>query len=448
MGGFIERPRFTCALGGALITATALPNTVPVVHGPPGCAGNLAWTQAGGCGLQVGGYCGGISMPGSNIQDREVIFGGGQRLEEQLKQTFQIMDGDLYIVLTSCVTELIGDDVHSIVQPLAEQGRPVVFAETGGFKGNSYLGYDLVLQSLFKNHIKTAAKKKKRQVNLWGIPPAFDVFWRGNLEELRQLLGKLGLEVNTFFTVKDTSALIRNAGKAELNIVVSEIFGLGAAETAKEVHDIPYISLPLPIGPSASSDFLRKVSAALKLDQQLTEQVIEQETKEYYQLVDPLTDCYNDIDLQRYAAIVGDANYAVAVTRFLADDLGWLPEAVAITDNLDEAQQEQLAARLNGFESGFRPNIIYSGDTSVIRAAVNEHWRNRTSTSGKYSNSPSPAFVIGSSLDRELAKDLNAAHLSVSFPVSNRAIIDRGYAGYRGGLRLTEDLIGALVAGR
>jgi nitrogenase molybdenum-iron protein beta chain len=59
-----------------------------------------------------------------------------------------------------------------------------------------------------------------------------------------------------------------------------------------------------------------------------------------------------------------------------------------------------------------------------------------------------PAFVLGSSLDRELAESLRAGHLSVSFPVSNRAILDRTYVGYAGGLRLVEDLVGTIVAGR
>ena len=49
---------------------------------------------------------------------------------------------------------------------------------------------------------------------------------------------------------------------------------------------------------------------------------------------------------------------------------------------------------------------------------------------------------------RELAQSLGAAHLSVSFPVANRAVLDRGYTGYSGGLRLTEDLLSAVVAGR
>jgi nitrogenase molybdenum-iron protein beta chain len=65
-----------------------------------------------------------------------------------------------------------------------------------------------------------------------------------------------------------------------------------------------------------------------------------------------------------------------------------------------------------------------------------------------YVDSLSPAFVIGSSLERDLALKIGAPHLSVSFPVANRAVLNRGYTGFAGGLTLTEDLLSAAVAGR
>ncbi|HML33726.1 MULTISPECIES: nitrogenase component 1 [Sporomusa] len=445
---FIERPRYTCALGGAIAAVSALPKAVPILHAPPGCAGNFAWTQAGGAGLQVGGYCGGLSIPGSNIQEREVVFGGAERLAEEVRHTLELMRGDLYVILTSCVTEVIGDDIGSVVRPLQEQSVPIFFAETGGFRGNSYQGYDLVLQSLFKDFVVKTGRKQPRSVNLWGITPFIDVFWRGNIENIRRLLEKLELTVNSFFTVDDSVDGIRAAGGAALNIVVSEVFGLGTARLAQEVHDTPYLSTPLPVGPAATNEFLRQVGAALDLDPALVEEVIQYENKRYYSLLEPLTDCFNDLDLQRYAVIIGDTNYAVALTRFLGDDLGWLPEVVGITDILDEEQQASITGRLSKLDSGLSPNLIFHTDGSAIAAAVREHWAGSQSQAGKYANPLNPSFVIGSALDRELARELGAGHLSVSFPVANRAVIGRGYTGYNGGLTLIEDLISTIIAGR
>lgn len=446
MTKFIERPRYFCALGGALGTITALPGVIPIVHAASGCVGNITWAQNGGSALQVGGYCGGLATPSSNVQEREVVFGGLERLREEIKHTVKIIEGELYFVITGCVTEVIGDDVRSIVNEFQREGFPVISAETGGFKGNSYYGYDLVLQSLFRNFLDRDVSKVKRQVNLWGVVPYMDAFWRGNLEGLRQLLEQLGLTVNSFFTADDSLDQIRRAAGSELNIVVSDSYGVEAAQVFQEVHGTPYLTLPLPIGPTATKAFIEQVSAALGLESSLAEQVIAREERRYYHYLEPLVDCYNDLDLQRYAVVVGDLNYAPALTKFLADDLGWLPEVVAITDPLSDEEQASIRKKRFQLESGLEPKVIFETDGSEILRYVKLSWPENQGQ--KYYHAFGPAFVLGSSLERELAQAIGAGHLSISFPVANRAVIDRGYSGYQGGLRLIEDLISNIVAGR
>jgi nitrogenase molybdenum-iron protein beta chain len=443
---FIERARYTCAQGGAAATVTALPGGIPILHSPSGCAGNFAWTQNGGSGLQVGGYCGTLAIPSSSIQERDVVFGGDSRLREQIETTLKVMDGSIYAVLTSCVTDLIGDDIKSVVAELKEQGVPIIGAETGGFKGNSYWGYDLLLQSLFKGFLERGLAKKRKRVNLWGIVPYYDPFWRGNLEEVRNLLEALGLEVNSFFLDGDTIDGIRQAGSASLNIVISHAYGLTAAGVFEELHGTPYVSLPLPVGASATESFLRTVGKAAGVSSRQTESVISSEKKRYYRYLEPLTDCFSDLDLQRYAVVVGDANYSVALTKFLADDLGWLPELAVCTDPLQPQEQERIQEQLNRLESQYKVRLVFESDGSQVIRHLREKWP--AAGSGRYQNSFGPAFVVGSSLERELALEIGAAHLSVSFPVANRAVLDRGYTGFRGGLRLIEDLIGVIVAGR
>lgn len=443
---FIERARYTCAQGGAAATVTALPGGIPILHSPSGCAGNFAWSQNGGSALQVGGYCGTLTMPSSNIQERDVVFGGDSRLREQVENTLKVMDGSIYAVLTSCVTEIIGDDIKSVVADFKNQGIPIIGAETGGFKGNSYRGYDLVLQSLFRDFLERGVAKKKQRVNLWGIIPSYDPFWRGNLEEVRRLLEQLGLEVNSFFLADDTIEAIRQAGSASLNIIISHTYGLEAAALFEEIHATPYISLPLPIGATATESFLRAVGKAAKVSLKRSETVISAEKMRYYRYLEPLTDCLTDLDLQRYAVVVGDANNATAVTKFLADDLGWLPELTVCTDPLQTHEQERLQEQLNNLESRYPVTLVFESDGSQVREHLQKKWP--VAGNGKYRNAFSPAFVIGSSLDRELALEIGAPHLSVSFPVANRAILNCGYTGFRGGLRLIEDLLGAVVAGR
>jgi nitrogenase molybdenum-iron protein beta chain len=332
-----------------------------------------------------------------------------------------------------------------VVADFKGQGVPIIGAETGGFKGNSSLGYDLVLQSLVRSFIERGAAKQKKRVNLWGVVPYYDPFWRGNLEEVRLLLEKLGLEVNSFFLADDSIEGIRQAGSASLNIVVSHVYGLAAADLFEEIHGTPFISLPLPVGASASESFLRTVGKVAGVNTKRTESVISSEKKRYYRYLEPLTDCFNDLDLQRYAVVVGDANYVTALTKTLADDLGWLPELAVCTDPLGVEEQNRISGQLRHLDSRYATDLRFETDGSQVIHFLREKW---PSTSGRYQNAFGPAFVVGSSLERELALEIGAPHLSISFPVANRAILDRGYTGFRGGLRLIEDLLGAVVAGR
>lgn len=443
---FIERARYLCALGGAAATVTALPGAIPILHSAMGCAGNFAWAQNGGSGLQVGGYCGSLTTPSSNVQEHDVVFGGDARLREQITNTLQVMDGQLYAVLSGCVTEVIGDDIKSVVGDFRDEGAAIIGAETGGFRGNSYHGYDLVLQALFRDYVRPAAVKKKGRVNLWGIAPYQDPFWRGNLGGVRSLLERLGLAVNSFFTPADTLADIREAGSAALNIVVSHVYGIEAARFAEERHGIPFLSLALPVGASASEAFLRAVGTALGLNSRRVSGVVTREKSRYFRILEPLADSWHDLDLQRYAVVVGDANYAVAITKSLADDLGWLPELTVCTDPLTTPEEERLTASLARLESGYQANLVFETDGSQVSSHLRQKWPQ--SAGSRYHNPFSPAFVVGSSLERELAQELGTPHLSVSFPVANRAVLDRGYTGFSGGLRLTEDLLGAIVANR
>ena len=50
------------------------------------------------------------------------------------------------------------------------------------------------------------------------------------------------------------------------------------------------------------------------------------------------------------------------------------------------------------------------------------------------------ALILGSSWDRDLAKDLGADLLILGVPVEYRLILNCGYAGYNGGLRVIEDI--------
>jgi nitrogenase molybdenum-iron protein beta chain len=278
------------------------------------------------------------------------------------------------------------------------------------------------------------------------LVPAQDAFYKGNLRELKGLLNKLGLKVNTFFGELETLEDLKNSGDAILNIVVSDIYGVQPAKVFEEVHGTPFIVTPLPIGSRATGEFLQTIGKVLDIKDEIIEKVIKEERTIYYDYFERIADIFNDIDLQRYGIVVGDANYAPAVTKFISDELGWLPSLTVITDFLDEDQEIKLASRFENYASGLKPKVIFDTDTSGVKRHLRSIWPENDGS--KYFDSFGPAVIIGSSLEKDLAIEYGYPLLNVSFPVTTRASLSRGYAGFRGGINLVEDLISLLVSGR
>jgi nitrogenase molybdenum-iron protein beta chain len=256
----------------------------------------------------------------------------------------------------------------------------------------------------------------------------------------------LGLRANLFFGPKAKLELIKRASEAAINVVVSPIYGLEAAELFKELHGVDYIQTELPIGAAASERFLTEVARSLKIAKSKLDRALGEAGRNHYLYLEPLTDLYNDMEIQRHALVVGDVNYALAVSGFLKEDLGWAPELTVIVNELTESQKESVLDFRRRFGGSDDEKIIFENRAGAIRQAAFSIWKNGEGQ--KYRNDRRPIFVVGSSLERSLASELGAAHLSVSYPVANRAVLTTGYSGYQGGLRLTEDLVSACVAGR
>jgi len=446
MSKFIDRPRYLCALGGAIGTLKNLPETVPILHAAAGCGGNISNALNYASGYLGSGYCAGQALSSSNVFENEIVFGGEERLYQQVENTLRIMKGDLYFIVSGCMVEMIGDDVKGVAKRFKDRDITLLAADTGGFHGNSFKGYDIVLSTLFTEFTVKTEEKDEKLLNLWGIVPIQDVFWKGNLETLKRLLGELGYRVNTFFGENETLDNLKNAGRAILNIVVSDTAGIEPARVFEEVHGTPYISVPFPIGPHATEQFIYSIANRLGIEKAFADKVIKKQKDRYFSYVERIADVYNDLDLQRYAVIVGDSSYAQALARFLSDDLGWLPELVVITDILSEEQKENVRKRFTGFESGLTPRVVFDTDTSSIKRHLRDTWPNNRGS--KYFNSFSPAFILGSAFERDLAAELKVPHLSVTYPISNRVVMDRAYAGYDGSIRLIEDIFSTLVGNR
>ena len=192
--GVVEAPRYTCALGGAYASALATYGTVPILHSGSGCGMANAHGLTFAAGLNTGGAHGTTSTPCSSLVEEHVIFGGEKKLRNLIESTLSLMKGQLYAVISGCVPALIGDDVESVVNEFRDRA-PIIHVKTAGFLGSSYLGYELFLDAVI-DQLLQPRPREERLVNLLGIVPNQDVFWKGNLGVLEQLLASVGVKAS------------------------------------------------------------------------------------------------------------------------------------------------------------------------------------------------------------------------------------------------------------
>jgi nitrogenase molybdenum-iron protein beta chain len=435
-------------LGGALATVGALPRVAPIVHASQGCGGNLFMSYFSGSGYFGSGYCGGNSVSCSGVLEKDIVFGGIPRLDEQLATTFEMIDADLFVVLTSCMTEIIGDDVKGLTSRFAAETKhpPIFNIETPGFAGNSYHGYEKVMEGLFRNFIPPSAEKDARLVNIFGVVPAYDPFFRGDLEEIRRILEGVGLKANTFFTNDIGIEDVKEAGRASFNISFSGIYGRSLLAELEETHGIPFGVFDMPVGAQATREFLEELSSLVPIAEEKKNVFLEKEFFRYYGYVERSLDLYADADFQQYGVLVSNANRAVSYAKYLVDEIGWILKYVFVTDDLDEEERSDLRARFESQRFVSSPALIFeTGGESILRRFAREV---PLSSPARYFDAFSPAFVLGSSIEKDFARAIGANLLTVSFPIMDRLIANKGYAGFNGGLSLFEDIVSRFAAPR
>lgn len=427
----MEAPRYSCALAGAYSTAIGTFRVVPILHSGLGCGLGQLFGQFYAGGQNAGGPYGGTSTPCSGLVEEHVIFGGEKKLRKLIRSTIDLVDGDLYVVLAGCVPSLIGDDVESVVKDFKEE-VPIIYVKSAGFLGNSYDGYELFFNAVI-DQLLTPQPVKNGRVNIFGVVPYQHTNWKGNLRELKSTLELLGLDVNIIFTERKGLEKLIEIPSAELNLVLSTWNGVKIAERLKEKFKTPYLVYPnVPVGGKQTSPLLRELARRLDIPKEKVEKVIADEEWRTYRFMEYVGDALAIGLPHPYIAVVADSGTAIGITKFLANELGYLAEVVIITDSPPEEVRPGIVRELtDNIESPFKPEIIFEADSFRVR----ENLKNR-----------SYLVLLASSLEKGFAEDTHVPiYLSISFPIYDRLILEHSYAGYHGGLTLIEDVVSKYV---
>ena len=425
MAQVLENPRGGCVLAGINSVLGAIHKVCPVYHSGPGCCMQTTASDQGQSGHKTSCFVSSVSIPSSNMLEKQVVFGGVDKLRSTIQGAIDIIDADAYFVLTGCTAGIIGDDVASVTEEFYNKGYQVYPIEAPGFLGDSNLGYETVWNTLIEKVVEEGVPRDEKLVNLFGIIPYHDPFWSGTLEEIDRILSRLGLKVNTFFTKNQGIETIRKSSGAALNIIISPWLFQSGEKKYRQKFGVPSLRFPgLPVGATDTTRFVWEVAEALQLDPELTEEVIRSEEDYVYRY---LEQAIGVVSWKRFA-VAGDANSVIGYTRYLANDFSFTPVLAVVTDPVQkEADRELIAKRIREMEYAVPPEVVFASDQYEINQAILTQKKEIT-------------FLIGSNNEREAALEKEIQFLTAAFPINERLIFNRTYAGYRGSLTFTEDL--------
>lgn len=423
MAKILDKQRYKCAMS-AMQTVQAIDRAIPVLHSGPGCAQKLSNSSGSS------GYFSPNIYPCTSINERDVVFGGVKKLESTIKHSLDVIDADLYVVLTGCIPEIVGDNTEEVVDGFKDAGKPVIYASTAGFKGNNYKGHEQVVDAIIDQLLEKSDIRVKNLVNIWADVPYQDEFWHGNFRELEKLIKKLGLIPNIIFGYNRGIANVKKIPAAEFNLLISPWVGLGNMKKMEQKLKIPYLHYPtLPIGAYETSKFLRTVGEYAGVPKETVEKIITEEEAYYYYYIERYADLFLETRvMSKQFTVVSDAHYALGITKFLVNDLGLFPAKQFIVDDTPREHREAIRSYFKDLNFGIEADVSFETDGYKIHNEIKAH---------DYHGYP---LILGGYWEKEVAKQTDGHFLNVSWPVNERLIMNSYYAGYDGGLKLIEDI--------
>jgi len=442
MSSVIEQERYTCAIG-ALQSVVAIPRAVPILHSGPGCGDMIS-----GFFERSTGYAGGSTSPCTNFSEKEVVFGGLDRLRDIVSNTYKVLDTDLQVILTGCTSGIVGDDVDSLADEFREAGKPVVTVDTAGFKCNNYEAHSLVVNAIIDQYVdlytnENESRCEPNTVNVFASIPYQDPFWKGNLGEYKRLLEGLGLKVHILFgPLSGGVNEWKRIPRANLNILISPWYGKPVVDHLNIIYGQPYTWFPhIPIGANQTEKFLLQVldfalSNNATVSRDKAEAFIKCEMDAYYEEIDNLATFLLEFryGLPNHVHILHDAGYVVALSKFLLHEVGIVPKEQFVTDNTPDKFKKQITSEIATTSDKREIPLIFEPDAGLAQKAIH-----KLKHTGR-------GLIIGSGWDKELAREKGYDFLSAALPSPYRMVLTTNYAGFSGGLRVIEDIYNNVLA--
>ena len=136
---------------------------------------------------------------------------------------------------------------------------------------------------------------------------------------------------------------------------------------------------------------------------------------------------------------LADASYSLGFSKFLLNELGIIPGIQFIVDDIPEKYQESVLEEFSKISDLQRRDVkvVFNPDAGLDQLELLEDAKD-------YEDKR--LLILGSSWDKHIADELHADLLIISVPVQHRLVMNCGYLGYEGGLRVIEDIYDRVLA--
>ena len=214
-------------ISGALMAVNSIEDAVPLIHGPIGCAFQRKINP-------FRPYFLFPDTPCTDMNDVDVVYGGEEKLSQGIKETYEKYHPNLIVVITTCPSDLIGDDFKAVIEETKAKGDvgccDVVYT-TGDFIGKSRpIGYQDTLYAITDqmlcnsgNGIDIEKEEMERNDGSVNII-TFSLHGVGSkVAEMTSMLCEMGIEINKICFDHTTVKDLHELPKAELTITNSPV---------------------------------------------------------------------------------------------------------------------------------------------------------------------------------------------------------------------------------
>ncbi len=437
-------PAKACQPLGAVLCALGFEKTLPYVHGSQGCVAyfrtyfNRHFKEP-------------IACVSDSMTEDAAVFGGQKNMFDGLENAIALYKPEMVAVSTTCMAEVIGDDLNAFINNAKKEGHvaqefPTPFAHTPSFVGSHTTGWDNMFEGILRfftlNYMEDKKAGSNGKINL---VPGFETYL-GNYRVLHRMMQEMGVGYTLLCDpteVLDTPA----NGKYDMYAGGTKLEEVKDAPNAIDTlllqpWQLPktkkYIKGPMkqpgtdvniPMGLEWTDQFLMTVS-------ELTGKPIAESLEtERGRLVDMMTDSHAWLHGKKFA-LYGDADFVLGMTKFLLE-LGAEPTHI-LCNHANKRWKKAVEALLATSPFGTNCEVHIGKDLWHFRSLV---FTDR------------PDFMIGNSYAKFIQRDtlhkgkeFEVPLIRIGFPIFDRHHLHRQTTlGYEGAMQMLTTLVNAVL---